>query len=62
MLVAQTTEIRYRVTPMVPHRVDIEATILCETAYEIPFIVANPPQEGSGGIPGIKQDVVRAAV
>src|SRR5918912_595021 len=49
-----------RVPPMVPHGVPIAPAILFETAHEIPAIVANPLQEGSGGIPGIKQDVVRA--
>jgi hypothetical protein len=39
----------------------IEPAIFLETAHEIPSIVENPLQEGSGGIPGIKQDVVRAA-
>jgi len=50
-----------RVLPMGPHRMSIEPAMFLETAYEIPAIVANPLQEGSGGIPGIKQDVVRAA-
>jgi hypothetical protein len=50
-----------RVLPMVPHRMSIEPAILLETADEIPAIVANPLQKGSGGIPGGKEHVVRAA-
>src|SRR5262245_42999138 len=40
----------------------IEAAILFEAAHKRPAIVANPLQEGSGGMQGITQDIVRAAV
>jgi hypothetical protein len=37
------------------------AKIEFETAHEIGSIVANPPQEGSGWIPGIKEYILGAA-
>jgi hypothetical protein len=49
------------VSPMVTHRVAIEPPMLFDTAHEIPAIVTNPLQEGFGGIPGIKEHVLRAA-
>jgi hypothetical protein len=49
-------------SPMLTNRVAIEPTILHEPADDIPPIVANSLQKGSGGIPRIKQDVVGAAV
>ena len=47
--------------PMVPHGVPSAPAILVEPAHELPAIVAHPLQEGSGGLPGLQQDVVRAA-
>jgi hypothetical protein len=48
-------------SPMLTNRVAIEPAILLQTTDDRPPIVANALQEGSGGIPRIKQDVVRAA-
>jgi len=49
------------VPPMLPEGVPMEPAILFETADERPPIVANPLEEGSGGIPRVKKHTVRVA-
>lgn len=46
---------------MLTDRVAIEPVILFETAHEIPPGVTNLLQKGSGGRPGIKEYLLRAA-
>jgi hypothetical protein len=50
-----------RMAPISPQRLAVKPAILFETANKVPPIVANPLQEGSGGIPGIEQHKLGAA-
>jgi hypothetical protein len=45
--------------PIGPKRGAIESAILFKTADNRPAIVPNPLQEGFGGLPGVKEHVVR---
>jgi len=38
----------------------IEAAVLLQTADKVPAIVPNPIQQGFGGIPGVKEHILRA--
>jgi hypothetical protein len=46
------------VPPLMTERAAIEPPMLFETAHDILPILANPLQQGSGGIPGIDQHIV----
>jgi hypothetical protein len=47
------------VPTMVTEPVSIESAVLLEATDKVPAIVPNPLQEPFGGIPGVKEDVLR---
>jgi signal transduction histidine kinase len=57
----QPTAVRPIWVPSVgPKRLAIEPTVLLQAADKIPAIVPKPLQQGFGGIPGVKEHILRA--
>ena len=50
-----------RMAPIGPKWLAIEPAVLLEATHKVPAIVSNALQQGFGGIPGVEEDIRRAA-